>query len=177
MKVSDLFEAVQSSPKRNLSAGAYYSPRYDDDKKQLLGSVLDWLDTMDITKDDIAEALKKFKDTAIFKKATGADGMKYVELPASEKKGTLSFETNRVYPSGKKFNAQYKIFANGQIRYSTNGGWGQEAQTRLNSPKPRMKAGDPVGSLVGIWSTSLEEVLKKWDKAKAKMGSKSTRAV
>lgn len=171
MKVSDLFEAVQDSPKRNLSAGAYYSPRYDDDRKQLLGSVTDWLETMDITKDDIAEALKKFKETAIFNKANSQEGFRYIELPASEKKGTISFETKRSYPSGKKFSAQYKIYANGQIRYSAAAWTGGSAMTRLNSPKPRMKAGDPVGSLVNIWSTSLEEVLKKWEKALDKMAN------
>lgn len=175
MKVTDLFEAqapsAEDKKRLKLSGGAYYTPRYDDDRKQLLGSVMDWLDTMDITKEDIAVALKKFKESAIFKKANAQEGFKHIELPASEKKGTISFETKRSFPSGKKFSAQYKIYANGQIRYSAGTWTGGTSMTRLNSPKPRMKAGDPVGSLVGIWTASLEEVLKKWEKALDKMSN------
>lgn len=158
MKVNELFEA----------GGALYKPRYDDDRKHQVGSVADWLETMGITKDDIAVALKKFKETEIFKKAAhGEHGIRYKEIATSEKKGTLTFDTDREYSSGHRFVGSYKIYANGLIRYSAPTMFipNKDVMTRLQSPKPRMRAGDPVGSLVRIWSDALKEVMRKWEKA------------
>lgn len=170
MKVSDLFEAqapsAEDKKKLKLSGGAYYAPRYDDDRKYQVGSVIDWLKSMDISKDDIAEALEQFKKTEIFEKTLHGSntGVRYREIPTSEKNGTLTFDTTRQFANGRKFVGSYKIYANGLIRYSTKLGWGSEAMGRLKSPKARMRAGDPVGSLVGIWTASLKEVFNKWEK-------------
>ena len=76
-----------------------------------------------------------------------------------------------------KYDTMYQVYANGQIRHAginflqTGDIRGPRAasQTRLQSPKPRLKAGDPVGSLLMIYRNSLSEVLRKWKKARASM--------
>jgi hypothetical protein len=167
MKVTELFEA-QGAPGQGgkLKGGAYYKPAYDEDKKMLLGSVLDWMDAAGISKDDIKQAVTKIKQSPIVDKLEAA-GMKLLSKPDSEKRGTLSFEVERNYPSGKPYKTMYQIYANGQIRYSGTSPYA-EYQGKLKSPKPRFKAGDPVGSLVRIYTDAMEEVLAKWLKNKKK---------
>ena len=168
MKVTELFEAVQGEPGQGgkLKGGAYYRPGYDEDKKMLQGSVLDWMDAAGITKDDIAQAVEQIKQDTIIQKMADA-GMKLVSKPESEKRGTLNFQVQREYPSGKKYTTLYQVYANGQIR-SSGESWFAKHQGKLKSPKPRLKAGDSVGSLLIIYKQAMQELLaKKKDIVKA----------
>ena len=172
-----------------------YGPRYDDDQKIMFGAVSDWLEKMGVSKADLATAVAKIKKDPLMKELADA-GLQYVEKPASEKRGTLTFKVKRTHPGqevvggkwvkvagkDKSYDTFYQVYANGQIRHggSSNfyanrpqdkvtGDSTIHSQTRLQSPKPRLKAGDPVESLLMIYKNSLSEVLRKWNKAKASM--------
>jgi hypothetical protein len=180
MKVNELFEAVQGEPGQGgkLKHGAYYKPQYDADEKILRGSVQDWLDASGITKDDIAKAMEIMLGTGLIQKMAEA-GLKLKSTPRRDKNGTFTFEVDRKYPKyeyergtrigTREAKTRYVIHANGQIRHEGEGTFAPGI-TRLASPKPRLKAGDPVGSLVMIYTQAMEEVLKKWKKAAAKQG-------
>lgn len=167
MKINELLEAAPAA-KMKLTHGANYRPRYDDNKKMALGSVADWLTTMEINQQHIEAAVEIFKDSAAFKSVASKKNIKYVPSATSEKNGTFTFKTNRRNPNGRPFDSQYKIYANGQIRYVSTSPFNTEHMTRLQAPKPRMTAGDPVGSLVKIWTAALEEMLSKWEQAQVK---------
>lgn len=174
MKVNELFEAAQGEPGQGgkLKGGAYHAPGYDEDRKQLVGSVLDWLDGANITKDDVAVAVAKIKKDPIFGKLEAA-GLKYVEKPASEKNGTFTFQAKRKYGhNDKEYTTNYKVYANGQLRYTSAGSLpgyeDTEYMGKLKSPKPRFRAGDPVGSLLQIYKDALQELLTKWEKTSSK---------
>lgn len=165
MKVSELFEAKIDK----VSGGATFKPHYKDDVKQIRGSVKDWMKAMDIEPQHIQAALKKIKATDLFKNQTKAVGLIYKEGTA-EKNGTLEFQSLRdaprgwtdgqgrkIAPSGRTTDA-YLVYANGQIRW-TNTKTGH--MTPLKAPKPHLKAGDPVGSLVMIYTAAIEEVIAK----------------
>jgi hypothetical protein len=165
MKVYELFEAVQGSPGQGgkLRGGAYYAPKYDNDAKQIRGSVIDWREAMGITPADVAEAFAKVKASKVFKDLEAA-GLKYSSGATQEKLGTFKFDTDKGgYKGG------YLVYANGQLRSHTTSSWhGGDYTTPLKTPKPKMKAGDPVGSLVMIYTAALEEVLAKHKKFVAK---------
>jgi hypothetical protein len=167
MKVSELFEGKN---KFGYQGGASYPPSYRDDVKQIRGSVKDWLESMKIEPKHVQEALKKIKSTDVFKNKTKAVGLIYKEGTA-EKNGTLEFRSGRTVPkdwtdgqgrkladaAGKTTDA-YLVYANGQIRW-TNKITGH--MTPLKAPRPHLKAGDPVGSLVSIYTAAIEEVIAK----------------
>ena len=181
MKVSDLFEAVQGEPGQGgrLSSGAYYSPKYDAEKNWLRGSVIDWYNKMGVKPEHIEQAIAHIKQTPLFKSAFPQAGLEYEYRPASEKRGTLTFKVKRTLPNGKTYQTSYKIYGNGQIRWASERGWGAggEYTSPLKSPKPRMKAGDPVGSLINIYTDSMEELLSKWKKSAAKMDKDASKEV
>jgi len=167
MKVSELFEA-------KLQGGAYYSPKFVPAKSgsglgDIRGSVKDWLDAMKVTPQDVEKAIARVKGSALFRNEFPKAGLVYDPREAGEKKGTLSFKVNRKYPSGYVAKTGYNIYANGQIRCTSEAWHGKEMMSPLKSPKPHMKAGDPVGSVVMIMTAAMEELLNKWNKASAKM--------
>lgn len=168
MKVNELFEAAQGAPGQGgkLRGGAFYSPGYDEDTKMLRGSVLDWMDSAGITADDIAQAVEQIKKDPLIAQLRQAN-LDLVHKPASEKRGTLTFETGRIYPKSgspkKVWKLQYSVYANGQIRYTSDSIYATH-QGKLKSPKPRFKAGDPVGSLLLIYRQALKELLAKAEK-------------
>lgn len=167
MKVSELFEANE----RGLKGGASYAPTYRDDIKQLRGSVKDWLDAMHVTSEDITKAMRQIKGTPLFRNDFPKAGLVYTPSEGREKNGTFVFNVRRKNPmSGKMYGTSYLVHANGQIRWAGDGSWGnKEYMSPLKSPKPRMKAGDPVGTLVMIYTAALEEVLAKWKKSTERM--------
>lgn len=171
MKVFELFEA-QGQPGQGgkYQSGAYYRPHYDQDAKHLRGSVKDWLDGMNISKEDVAKALAQVKASPLFRNDFPAAGLMYAPTAGKEKNGTLSFKVVRKLPNGKTYQTGYDIHANGLIRWTGERGWGSgNYTTPLKSPKPRLKAGDPVGSLVMTYKASLEELLNKWKKSSDRM--------
>jgi hypothetical protein len=173
MKVSELFEA-QGSPGQGgtLKGGAYYKPKYLADVGQLRGSVLDWMDAMGVTKEHIAKAIAQVKGTPLFRNDLPAAGLEFTPSEGKMKKGTLTWTVKRKSPYGHTYVTRYNIYANGQIRWEAGNSPysdGKASTSPLRSPKPRMKAGDPVGSLVMIYKASMQEMLDKWKKSKEKM--------
>ena len=53
---------------------------------------------MNVSKADVAAAVAQVKKDPLMKELEDA-GLKYIEKPASEKRGTLSFQVSRTYPS------------------------------------------------------------------------------
>lgn len=168
MKISDLFEA-QGEPGqgKTLRGGAYYKPGFDSDKGFLRGSVIDWHNSLGIEKHHIEQALTKIKQTDLFKKMLPAVGLKYLEKPASEKRGTLSFVDGTKTNKRGVNSTVYKIHGNGQIRWtnendgSVSAGWTSPSRSRLKSQKPRVNPADPVATLVNIYTDAMEELLAK----------------
>ena len=173
MKVNELFEAT-------LKGGAVNKPSYRDDIGQVRGSVINWMDAMGVTKEHIAKALQQLKGTPLFRNDLPAAGLVYKPTPGKESRGTLLFTiptpkwtiTNgRVFGAStvndlhRMRNHQYNVYANGQIRWEDEF---QNNRSPLKSPKPKMKAGDPVGSLVMIYTAALKELLSKIQKKKAR---------
>ena len=155
MKIIELFEA-----------SAYYKPSYDEKKGWLRGSVDAWMKEMGISKEDVAKAIERVKKSPLLTKDFPAAGLEYVELPASEKNGTLTFQVKREWPHGAAYNGRYKVYANGQIRSATNRAFGPgDSTSPLKSPKPHFKTGDPVGSVEMMMTAALKEVLVKWKKS------------
>jgi len=164
MKVHELFEAAQGSPgqDKKLKGGAYYKPQYKSDISQIRGSVLDWMDELGFTPEHIAVAVKEIKASTLFKKLEDA-GLKYDSGAKQEKLGTLSFNAKRVW-GGR---GGYIVYANGQLRSKTGSSWSDaENTTPLKTPKPRVRAGDPIKSLNMIYTAALTEMLNKWEKYK-----------
>ena len=179
MKVSELFEAAQGSPGQDgkLQGGAFFKPKFTPSKSDaslgdIRGSVKDWMDAIGATPQDIGKALSRVKGSVIFRNDFPKAGLEYDARPAGEKNGTLAFKVNRKYTYTGKVStvrAGYNVYANGQIRCTSESMWGKEMMAPLKSPKPRMKAGDPVGSIVMIITAAMEELLTKWKKATDKM--------
>lgn len=179
MKISELFEAKNVF---GYEGGASNPPSYRDGIKQIRGSVKDWLKAMDVKPEHIQAALKKIKSTDLFKNKTKEVGLTYKEGTA-EKNGTLEFlssKNNSNVPIGYYYDGQgrkqpvtanttdaYLVYANGQIRF-TNKRTGD--MTPLKTPKPHLKGGDPVGSLVSIYTAAIEEVIVKQVKRNKKTG-------
>ena len=179
MKVSELFEAAQGSPGQGgkLQGGAYYKPSFTAAKSgsglgDIRGSVKDWMSAIGATQQDIEKAVSRVKGSTLFRNEFPKAGLEYDARPAGEKNGTLAFKVNRKSTWGGSTNtyrAGYNIYANGQIRCTTESWHGKENMSPLKSPKPRMKAGDPVGSIVMIMTAAMEELLAKWNKAFERM--------
>jgi hypothetical protein len=179
MKVSELFEAVQGSPGQGgkLQGGAYYKPKFTPSKSDaslgdIRGSVKDWMDAIGATPQDIEKAVARVKGSTLFRNDFPKAGLDYDARPAGEKNGTLAFKVSRKYTwTGKvtTYRAGYNVYANGQIRCTTESAWGKENMSPLKSPKPRIKSGDAVGSIVMIMTAALEELLAKWTKASDRM--------
>lgn len=162
MKVTELFEA-----------SAYYKPAYDEKKGFLRGSVGDWMKEMNVSKDDIAAALKKVKQSPIFTKDIPAAGLEYVSLPASEKNGTLTFQVDRDWGGGYEYKGRYKVYANGQLRAASSRQFDNgDKTTPLKSPKPRIKHGDPVQSVVNMMTDAMKEMIVKWKKSRSNSANK-----
>lgn len=171
MKINELFEA-QGTPgqDKTLKGGAYYKPAYMANIGQLRGSVLDWMDEMGVTKEHIAKAISQIKGTPLFRNDLPAAGLEFDPSEGKIKKGTLTWSVKRKYPgSGRAYTTRYNIYANGQIRWEGTSAFNDANTSPLRSPKPRMRAGDPVGSLVMIYTASMKEMLDKWKKSKAKL--------
>lgn len=157
MKVSDLFEAEKSG-------GAFYSPHYDDKVGHQRGSVIDWMKELGISKEDIKQAMVELKQSPEFKAMEGK-GFKYFARPDSEKRGTIWFEVTKEYPGYTKggepiqYRGFYQIFANGLIRSATPSAWSGIHTTPLKSPKPVVRPGDKVGSLVRIYKASMKALV------------------
>ena len=168
MKVSELLEAVQGEPGQGgkFAGGALYRPHYDDNVGHQRGSVLDWMQELDISKDDIKLAISELKASPEFK-AMQEKGFRYVAKPESEKRGTICFEVTKSYPPYREGEKRiehlgyYQIFANGLIRSATASAWNKNAvsTTPLKSPKPVVRAGDKVGSLVRIYKASMKALV------------------
>jgi hypothetical protein len=175
MKVSELFEAQGDK----LSGNATHAPGYRAFSKTLVGSTKDWLKAMNVTDQDIVKAMARVRGSGLFRNELPKAGLDYAPSEGREKLGTFNFSVDRKLPNGKKYSTNYQIHANGQIRSSWERGWGAggEYTTKLVSPKPRMKAGDPVGSLVMIYTASLEELLAKWKKSTEKMDKAAAKEV
>lgn len=157
MKVTELFEA---------SGTTYYSPTYDEKKGWLRGSVDAWMKEMGISKADVVSAIQKVKKSTLITKDFPEAGLEYLELPASEKNGTLTFQVNRNWGGGFEYKGRYKVYANGQIRSAVGRQFGGgDTTSPLKSPKPRFKKGDPVGSVEMLMTAALKEVLAKWKKS------------
>ena len=165
MKVSDLFEAVQGAPGAGgKSGGAYYNPHYDDKVGHQRGSVIDWMKELGISKEDIKQAVTELKQSPEFR-AMESKGFKYIPKPDSEKRGTIWFEVTKEYPGYSKdgvalrYKGFYQIFANGLIRSAIPAGWKGVNTTPLKSPKPVVRPGDKVGSLVRIYKASMKALV------------------
>jgi hypothetical protein len=186
MKVSELFEAVQGSPGQGgtLQGGAYYKPKFTPSKSvaglgDIRGSVKDWMDAIGASPQDIEKAVSRVKGSTLFRNEFPKAGLEYDARPAGEKNGTLSFKVNRKWTYGgqtRTARTGYNVYANGQIRCTSENMWGKEMMAPLKSPKPRVKAGDPVGSIVMIMTAAMEELLAKWNKASERMEREATKA-
>lgn len=171
MKVNDLLQ--------EYSSGAYHRPGFDADKGHLRGAVKDWLAKMGVEPEHLVQAVALAKKTPEFAALLKAN-LVYDNRPASEKLGTLVFVAKK--PNwwvnsdgsygGKPHewrDVNYNIHANGLIRAAFPreyaDGW---STTPLKSPKPRIKAGDPVGSVLMLYTASMKELLTKWEKQLAK---------
>ena len=137
---------------------------YDNDTKKLSGTTKEWLAAIGATKDDVAEAYENAKELPSYQALTSiTDDM---TTATQKKNGTFKF--GRL--DGVK--GSYEVYANGQIRLSSfnNGaGWGatdasEPQQTKLVSPKPRLKHGDVATSLKMIYDGAFKELHKKLEK-------------
>lgn len=156
MKVSDL---LTEKVNRVETDKGYTTPNYDAEQKIVLGRVTDWLARIGASKDDIKAALVQAKELDSYKAvaALATDTSSAAEL----KNGTFSFK----HPGGTLRTApRYHVYANGQIRMSTLN-FGERVPTRLVSPKPRLIAGNVIGSLVKIYDGAFKELAKKAEKA------------
>jgi hypothetical protein len=156
MKVQDLFEA-----KRVATDKGYYTPGYDEEEKNIRGTVKDWMARLGATKEDIAAAVAQAKDLDSYAKLVSFDK----STGAEQKNGTFSFKK----PNSDDRDETYLAYANGQIRSSSRSGGfnGDEAKhrpTRLKAPKPRLVAGDPIKSLVKIYDGAFKELALKMAK-------------
>lgn len=160
MKVSELFEAAE----------------YDNSTKKLSGTTKEWMAAIGATKEDVAKAYADAKDLPSYDALL--DIVTDISSASQAKNGTFKF--NRL--EGVK--GSYEIYANGQIRVTgMNDGAGWNApegteipyQTKLASPKPRLKHGDVNASLKMIYDRAFKEMTKKLlkiQKAAAKDKSK-----
>lgn len=159
MKVQDLFEA-----KRVATDKGYYTPGYDDEEKNIRGTVKDWMARLNATPEDIASAVAQAKELSSYAKLKEFD-----KTTAGEKKnGTFSFKK----PGAGARDEKYMVYANGQIRSSSlNSMDGEHRPTRLKAPKPRLVAGDAVKSLVKIYDGAFKELASKMAKRAVREGS------
>lgn len=147
----------------------YYKPGYDAKSGNMIGTQADWMKALGVTKDDIVAARPKAKELPSYKKLL--DLVKDISTDRLVKNGTFYFEKPDATHKDK-----YMVYANGQIRSQAHtSAWGSsaisrdpQAPTRLVSPKPRLKHGDPVQSLVLIYDGAFKELIKKAAKRKEK---------
>ena len=154
MKVTDLFEA-----KRAETDKGYYVPGYDAELKRVVGTVTDWLARLKVTPRAIEAAVIASKHLPAFVELTNL-GLTFKSTPRQLENGTFVFSK----PDAKN-DDQYLVYANGLIRSSAKGNWGEIRPTRLKSPKPRLVAGDPIGSLINIYNGAFTELVSKVKKA------------
>lgn len=137
---------------------------YDNDTKKLSGTTKEWLTAIGATKEDVAKAFASAKELSSYEAITSmTDDM---TTATQQKNGTFKF--GRM--DGVK--GSYEVYANGQIRLSSfndGAGWGakdanQPQQTKLVSPKPRLKHGDVATSLEMIYDGAFKELHKKLQK-------------
>jgi hypothetical protein len=149
MKIKELMEA-----KRVPTDKGYYTPGYDPERKQIVGTVKDWMARLGVTKDDLEAAIKQAKELSVYKDLRAVD----VSTDAERANGTFSFKK-----PGATHEDVYTVYANGQIRTSAKTSWmnGERRPSRLKAPKPRLVAGDAVKSLVKIYDGAFKEVVSK----------------
>jgi hypothetical protein len=152
MKVQDLFEATRVATDKG-----YYTPGYDEEEKNIRGTVKDWMARLGATKEDIAAAVAQAKDLDSYAKLVSFDKSTGTE----QKNGTFSFKK----PGAGHRDEKYMVYANGQIRSSSlNSMDGEHRPTRLKAPKPRLVAGDAIKSLVKIYDGAFKELASKMSK-------------
>ncbi len=155
MKVQDLFEAARVATDRG-----YYTPGYDEEEKNIRGTVKDWMARLGAAKEDIAVAVTQAKDLDSYAKLVSFD----TTTGGEKKNGTFSFRK----PGGdEKRDERYTVYANGQIRSSSKNWQGEHRPTRLKAPKPRLVAGDAIKSLVKIYDGAFKELHSKMMKRAA----------
>ena len=151
MKVKELFE-------KNW-------PGYDDFNKVNVGTQKDFLEMINATPQDIADAIEEIQKTHSFQEA-----LKYFNFestPVEKKHGTLKFHQRDIkapYQSwvgtGMGEYYYYKIYANGQIRQGNNK---KEAGiTRLKSHPPILDVDNPKDVLVKTWEQAIDEIIRKY---------------
>jgi hypothetical protein len=155
MKVTELFE-------RTYGKGEI---GYDAQNKHPYGRTSDFLDAIGADDDVVAKAVNKAKELKSYKDLMDI-GSKDISTSAEAKNGTFSFEKlNSRPPKGVKWHGgktrrmgaeRYIVYATGLIRSQAD-----DAPTRLKSPKPALKHGDPVASLVKTYDQAFKEVLEK----------------
>ena len=138
---------------------------YDNDTKKLSGSTKEWLDAIGATKEDVASARAKAKEISSYDDLIELTDD--ITTSTQQKNGTFKFgRLNGVKGS-------YEVYANGQIRLSSfndnYAGMGPSdiehpQQTKLVSPKPRLKHGDIASSLEMIYDRAFKELHKKLEK-------------
>lgn len=154
---------------------AYPKLAYDAEAKKVLGSVVEWLEKIGINKENRVEVTKKalsdLTATATWKEAEKL-GLTYSSSKRELQNGTLSLTSGVTvgdkypkYSKGNQARYVYNIYGNGQIRQYAK--WDdadtdKSGITRLNSPKPRVTADNPVRSLLLTWENALKEVNKKY---------------
>ena len=81
-------------------------------------------------------------------------------VPASEKNGTLTFQVDRDWGGGYEYKGRYKVYANGQLRAASSRQFDNgDKTTPLKSPKPRIKHGDPVQSVVNMMTDAMDAAI------------------
>lgn len=130
---------------------------YDNEKKQLEGTAKEWMQAIGATPADIAEARKRVAELPSY--ADVSSMMKDTSTATQKKNGTFQFRRK------DQDRSEYTVYANGQIRTTSEHWLGGKNQTKLVSPKPRLKHGDVVESLVMIYDRAFKELAKKAKKA------------
>lgn len=146
MKTAELFEANR--------------PTYDKEAKVVLGSTKEWMDRLGATKDDIKAAHGKAKGLPSYKALIDA-GMKDITSDKTASNGSFHFEKPDA-KAGRGGPEKYMVYATGQIRSQSN-----DAPTRLASPKPHGKLGDPVQSITMFFDSAFKSLAKTAARRKA----------
>ena len=143
---------------------------YDNDTKKLSGTTKEWLDAIGATKEDVAEAYAEATDLSSYEDLTKM--VSDVTSASQKKNGTFKF-TRLAGVQGS-----YEIYANGQIRVSMPNSheWRGDYQTKLVSPKPRLKHGDVATSMKMIYDQAFKELHKKLEKIAKQAAKKVTEA-
>lgn len=158
MKVAELLSEGYSPSNRR--------PTYDPEQKVVLGATKDWMQRLGATKDDIKAAHTKAKSLPSYKALIDA-GMKDITSDKTASNGTFNFSkpnarTERNWkPGSTPQTEKYMVYATGQIRSQST-----DAPTRLASPKPHGKLGDPVQSIVMFYDSAFKSLLKTAERRK-----------